>query len=296
MIEARHISGSHSKVGPSTGHLMSLFLRTMRDAAGRPSSKLPALPDTHEERILRGASAVGDLHNVPNQKKPLPTALATVAEDLSTPLNMIAGAARSLKEECSPEDRDFWVDCILLHAVAAQNSVEDFKDKISEEAGSMEVRLDEINLSDVVREAVRDFVPLAHDHTLRFYGDDAWILGDAFRLQRLVFNLLSNATRHSDSGREIKVDVWRRGAHVCLFVQDQGCGAITNENECLFLPFRQLMPDQDVTQDIATDESWSLSSVRRIAEAHGATVKVQGIVGQGTIFEVCFKALDRPHR
>lgn len=287
MIEAS-LSRGHQRTPnleiPTTGHLMSAFLKSMREVAERTGTKRSASAKPKSLSALKPHAA-----SLTSRRHSAQIKMAAAASELSQPLDMIAGAAWSLKEGCPEEDRKFWVDCILMHVLEAQNSIEDFKDEVCDEVGLLEVHLEEVNLSDVVRQAVRDFVPLAPDHTLRFYGDDAWILGDAFRLQRLVFHLLSNAIKHCEAGREIKVDVWRRGNYVCLFVQDQGRGPITNQNECMFLPFRRLVSDHDAT----TDEGWGISNVKRIADAHGATVKVQGVAGQGTIFEVSFKALDR---
>lgn len=218
--------------------------------------------------------------------------LAEAARDLATPINVIAGAAWNLKEECSPEDREFWIDCILRNVLSAQNRVEDLKDEVLDSNGLLKVELEEIDLSSVVREAVQDFVPLAQDHDLQFYGDPAYILGDPERIRRLVFNLLCNAINQSEPGREIKVDVWRRGAQVCLFVQDQGRGPGTSQNEQVFLPFKSLTCGSETgAGEVTVADSSILSSVQRIATAHGATIKVQGAPGQGTIYEVSFRAL-----
>jgi len=215
--------------------------------------------------------------------------MATIAHDLCAPLGVIAGAAWSLKDEPSEEDRQFWVDCILRNVLSAQNLMEDFKDQQRADAGTFEVHLQKIDLSDVAREAVEDFAPLAKDHPFKFYGDAAFILGDADRIKRLIFNLLSNAAKYSQAGREIKVDVWKRGTEVCLFVQDQGRGVKPNEIEQMFLPFSRL----DADRNTATGDGLGLCSVKRIADAHGAAINVQGTAGQGSIFEVSFKALGQ---
>jgi signal transduction histidine kinase len=253
----------------------------------------------------RDGIAVSDTHNTQNTKPPRSHTkseatesaetkaarelnMATITHDLSAPLSVIAGAAWSLNDECSEEDRQFWVDCILRNILSAQNMLEDFKDQQRDINGQFEIRLQKIDLSSVVREAVEDFGPLAKDHQLQFYGDAAYILGDAERIKRLVFNLLSNAAKYSQAGREIKVDVWKRGNEVCLFVQDQGRGVEPNEIERMFSPFTRL----DADRYAASGDGLGLSSVKRIANAHGASIKVQGTAGQGSIFEVSFKAFD----
>jgi K+-sensing histidine kinase KdpD len=271
----------------------------------------PSEEQPQGSQLKGGPSEVNPLRESPHQgngshssgkketKTPSQSELVKFAQEIASPLSIISGAAWGLKEECQPEERQFWIDCILRNALSAQNRVEDLLDEVREEDGTLQLKLTQLDLASVVSEAVTDFVPFAQDNELRFYGDSACILGDQERIKRLVFNLLCSAVNRCEAGREIKVDVWRRAGQVCLFVQDQGQGARPNDNEQIFLPFKHLECAEETLigdSETAPQESVSLASVKRIAAAHGAVIKVQGTPGHGTIFEVSFKALDHPEK
>lgn len=274
------------------GHIMSHLLWVAR--RGRASEEEYETEDIEAESrakvvptVASGSGSNGKSEVSVEREKNL--SKMTLAHDMAAPLSLVSNAAWSLKKGCPEEDKAFYVDCILRNAVSLQNLVEDFRDAEREQAGHLEIHREELNLAAVAREVVTDFQTINQSHPMSFYGDDAYILGDKERIRRLLFNLIGNAVKYSEAGREVKVDVWRRGTNICLFVQDEGKGVAPAETERIFLPFTRL----EQKSSLISGDGLGLSSVKRIADAHGATIGVQGAVGHGTIFEVCFKALDR---
>lgn len=212
------------------------------------------------------------------------------AHDLRTALNVVQGATESLQSPwCAKEDKEFWLGCIMRNLRSMEAAVEDFQDGLRQQGGHLELEREEIQLQVLADEVVRDFAAITQSHQFICQGDQLWIIGDRERIRRLLFNLLSNAARYSGTATEIKVDVWRRGDNACIFVQDQGQGLVPAETERLFLPFTRL----EEGGALADGQSLGLASVKRIADAHGATISVQGHPGRGTTVEICFRALNR---
>jgi signal transduction histidine kinase len=223
--------------------------------------------------------------------------LATAVHDLKSPLMVVAGAAwmlRKEKEKMSPEERDNWLDSISRQATTLEFLVGDLLDEARSDLGHAP-RCEDVDLCRLARELVGDFASVTHTHTVHFSGVDenetdncdCTIKGDPEALKRLLFNLVSNAVKYSDAGRDVCVSVWRRDDSVLLLVEDEGCGiAPTAKNERLFGPFVRL----EESRHMANGDGLGLASVKRIAEAHNAKISVQGVIGRGTTFEVRFPA------
>jgi signal transduction histidine kinase len=216
--------------------------------------------------------------------------VATAAHDLRNPLFLITGAARILRDKDTPsEERDEWIDCILRNTTSLQFLVEDLNDGVKAWDGHFELRRDEVDLCQLTSEVVHDWGTVFKTHPVSMEGEGTCcVLGDRERLRRLLFNLLSNAVKYSEAGREVNVSVWRHGARICLKVQDDGTGIPTAKTERMFQPYTRLDP----TLHMACGDGLGLASVKRIADAHGAEINVQGAPGRGTAVEVLFKVHD----
>lgn len=226
--------------------------------------------------------------------------LATAVHDLKSPLMVVGGAVRELRkdrETMSPEERDEWLDSIVRQATTLEFLVCDLLDEARHDLGRAP-RREKVDLCRLARELVGDFALVTRTHALQFSGVEGneagacecncTVKGDSEALKRLLFNLVSNAVKYSDAGRDVCVSVWRRENSVVLLVEDEGCGiAPTAKNERLFGPFVRL----DETRHMADGDGLGLASVKRIAEAHGAKISVQGTIGRGTTFEVRFPVM-----
>lgn len=151
--------------------------------------------------------------------------------------------------------------------------------------GTMELQREEVDLLEIARTAVGGFTHAVSSHPVHFDGDCGVILGDPTRLRCLVLNLLAIAAGSSPDGSEIKVDVWRRGSNVCLFVEDNAPSAPAMHRKRSYLHFAA-KAEREMAE-------MSVLSARRLAEIHGATLGIQEIRGRGTIYEVRFRAHRR---
>jgi CheY-like chemotaxis protein/anti-sigma regulatory factor (Ser/Thr protein kinase) len=110
------------------------------------------------------------------------------------------------------------------------------------------------------------------------------LLGDADRLQQVVWNLLSNALKFTPKDGRVQISLQRVNSHVEITVSDTGAGISSD-----FLPF---VFDRFSQHDSTTTRSYGglglgLAIVRQLVELHGGTVTVVSPgIGQGTTFTV----------
>ncbi|NHC35324.1 response regulator [Scytonema millei VB511283] len=110
------------------------------------------------------------------------------------------------------------------------------------------------------------------------------VLGDAGRLQQVIWNLLSNAVKFTPPGGQIAIELSQVETDVQIQVRDTGKGINPEFLPYVFEHFRQ--------EDGATTRKFGglglgLSIARQIVEMHGGTVSVESLgEGQGATFTV----------
>jgi two-component system, OmpR family, sensor histidine kinase BaeS len=108
--------------------------------------------------------------------------------------------------------------------------------------------------------------------------------GDPIRIRQVLFNLLSNALRHTTPGGKITLRGSSENQAICLSVADTGDGLEPDQLASVFDRFYQV----DKSRSRETGGSGlGLAIVKAIVEAHGGQVEVYSVgKGQGSIFTV----------
>jgi len=119
------------------------------------------------------------------------------------------------------------------------------------------------------------------------------VRGDGASLATLLANLLDNALRHTPEGGRVDVAVAEESGRAVLSVADTGPGIPAAERERVFERFHRGAQPDDAARGLGS--GLGLSIVRRIAEAHGATVALEDAVGgTGLVVRVRFPRADPP--
>jgi CheY-like chemotaxis protein/anti-sigma regulatory factor (Ser/Thr protein kinase) len=113
------------------------------------------------------------------------------------------------------------------------------------------------------------------------------MMGDADRLQQIVWNLLSNAVKFTDSGGRIIVGITQQNALLTLAVEDTGRGISPDFLPQIFERFRQADSSSSRRHG---GLGLGLSLVRQLVELHGGDVSVSSRVDVGSRFVVTFPA------
>lgn len=105
---------------------------------------------------------------------------------------------------------------------------------------------------------------------------------DLARIEQVLSNLLSNASRYSPAGREIRVVARGDGERVTVDVVDRGAGIAADEIERLFTPFYRGAGGVRHKGGLGL----GLYITREIVRRHGGTMRVASTPGEGSTFTV----------
>lgn len=153
----------------------------------------------------------------------LKDSIAGVSHDLRTPLTAIIGYIQMLERRGLNGEQQEKATIILKKANAMRELVESFFELSVIESGQSELAEEAVNFTNIVSEAVVDFIPRFEAAELEpdvDLGDKSlYIAGDTTALGRIVQNLLSNALKYT-AGR-VKVALEERDGEIILTVVNE---------------------------------------------------------------------------
>jgi PAS domain S-box-containing protein len=215
--------------------------------------------------------------------------LATVSHELRTPLSPILTWTRVLRQgDTSPERIAQGIGVIDRCARSQAQLIEDLLDVSRIVAGKMRLEVRPVMVAPVIERAVDIVRPAADakDVGLQMVLDTevGAVLGDAERLQQVVWNLVSNAVKFTPKGGRVQVALERVNSHIEIAVSDTGQGIDPG-----FLPhmFERFQQGDAGPSRAHGGLGLGLAIVRHIVEAHGGTVHAESPgPGRGAVFTV----------
>jgi PAS domain S-box-containing protein len=214
--------------------------------------------------------------------------LATLSHELRTPLNAILGWSVLLQESVeagSPLLKG--IQTIQRNAQAQAKIIDDILDVSRIITGKMRIEAGSVELAAVVRAAIEVVRPSALAKDIALVLDapaEVPVIGDATRLQQVVWNLLSNAVKFTSQGGEVRVGLATTASDALLEVADNGRGIDPAFLPEVFDAFRQA--DSSTTRRHG-GLGLGLAIVRNIVGLHGGVVSASSDgLGQGATFRV----------
>ena len=203
--------------------------------------------------------------------------LATLSHELRSPLNAIVSWAHILCEPgLDPFTASRAVQAIDRNARAQAQLVADLLDVSRIITGKFHMSLGPVRLSDLIESAADTVGPAARarDIVLELAIDPAIgpVLGDASRLQQVIWNLLSNAIKFAPPAGRVQVRLEDAGSCIKLSVTDDGPGIDPAFLPYVFDRFRQA--DSSSTRRHG-GLGLGLAIVRHLVELHGGTVEAR---------------------
>lgn len=213
-----------------------------------------------------------------------------ISHELRTPLTLIAGPVEYiLKNERLPEEFRAQLQVVERNTDRMLRLVNQILDFRKIQKNKMKLRVEKIDVVPFVRRIMESFESLAEDHHIDFVFESEtpslplWV--DADKLEKIVFNLLSNAFKYTPQGKMITLFVHENEDNVAIGVQDQGIGIPENKKASIFLRFENLI-DKNLFNQQST--GIGLSLVKELVELHRAAIRVDSKVGEGSCFTVEF--------
>ncbi|MEN9934060.1 MAG: hypothetical protein RLZZ387_639 [Chloroflexota bacterium] len=215
--------------------------------------------------------------------------LATVSHELRTPLTAFLGYAQLL--QARKRDEAYiarTVEKLVRSAKMQAQLIEDLLDVSRVVSGKLRLDPQPTDLIAVVQAAVDTVRPALEAKSIQLLTelrpDATAVIGDAGRLQQVLWNLLSNAVKFTQPGGTIRVRLVPRGADALLTVSDTGQGISASFLPYVFEHFRQA---DGTNHRVHGGLGLGLAIVRHLVELHGGTVEAASEgEGRGTTFSI----------
>jgi signal transduction histidine kinase len=222
--------------------------------------------------------------------------LSVLSHELRTPLNAILGWAHVMQRAPDKAESVLKGAQVIERNVKVQvRIIEDLLDVSKIVSGNLRLEAQPVELAAVLDAAIESVAPAAEIRGLRITRtlDPALgpVMGDATRLQQVVWNLLTNAIKFTPQGGRIDVRLHAAGRCAEIVVADTGEGIDAD-----FLPhvFDRLRQADGSTTRRHSGLGLGLSIVKHLVELHGGSVRAEsGGRGQGSRFTVQVPLADQ---
>jgi two-component system OmpR family sensor kinase len=247
-------------------------------AAGDFSEPLPVDSDDELGQLARAFNEMqARLAQLDSARKSF---IATASHELRTPIFSLGGFAELLEDEdVDPETRRHFVAEMRQQTARLAKLTTELLDLSRLDAGELELRPEETDISELARSVSREFIPALAQHDsnleLRLAGGPIEAVCDAERVAQIMRILIDNALSHTPEGTGIFVSAARANGSVRLAVRDDGPGIKSTALKEIFEPF--------YTSDDARGSGLGLAIARELAGRMDGRLDVASEAGR-TVF------------
>ena len=256
---------------------LELALRERRSGRVVLLSMQAVYRDEQIEAITCVLSDLSKLEEIDQRRQEM---LALVLHDLRSPLTSIQGFAELLRQESQHEH----LEIIYREANRMRQLTDGFLDLARLESGQLNLDLEDVNLADIIRQAVASMTVIAAGKQIVIELRAPTHLSarlDPELIYRLIQNLLSNAVKYSPAKTRIIVFLRQQTEATEIIVQDQGYGLSAEQQALIFDKYQRAGADK-TTPGVGL----GLYLVKRIVELHGGRISVDSQPGRGSSFSV----------
>lgn len=247
-----------------------------RDTNGAIMRWLGTNTDIHEAK-----SAAAELRARAEYEQRL---IGIVSHDLRNPLGSVSLAATLLSNMALPPAAEKTLTRLSRSADRATRLINDLLDFAKSRIGTtIPINRRPTNLREIIEQVVDEFQTVAPARIIRVghsgAEDGSW---DADRIAQVISNLVGNAIQHGTPTVPISVESRIEGDDAVLAVRNAGPPIPDGELEHLFEPFKRGSNASSATGSMGL----GLYIAREVVVAHGGTIQVESLPGEGTCFTV----------
>lgn len=231
--------------------------------------------------------------------------LSRMSHDIRTPMNAIIGMTAIAGAHI--EDQDRVCDCLGKITTSSKlllGLINEVLDMAKVESGNIVLAEEKIDMASMTQDIINMIQPMI-DRKKQFFEahiedvKDEMVIGDLQRLQQVLLNLLSNATKYTPEGGHILFEIkekpsMQRGVGCYEFsVSDDGIGMKADFLEKIFEPFERA-DDKAIRGIPGTGLGMAIS--KNIVEMLDGAIQVESTYGQGSKFTAtfCLRLQDQP--
>lgn len=279
---------------------------TRRVAEGDFTARVPV--NSRDEIGSLGSelnSMVAQLEQSMRQRERLETSrrelIAAVSHDLRTPLASIRAMIEALNDGVvsDPETITRYLTTIQNETYHLTTLIDDLFELSQIDAGALKLHFEPTSMADLVSDALESMAPQAEQKGVHLHGQveniPPRVPMDAERMQRVLYNLIQNAIRHTPSDGTVTLTVRGDLDRVQLTVTDTGEGIRESDLPHVFDRFYRGEPARTRGSMMsAPGAGLGLAIAKGIVEAHGGTIHALSVPGRGATFEISLPSEARP--
>ena len=206
-----------------------------------------------------------------------------ISHELRTPLTLIADPVNYIihDDNLNSQQRSM-LQIVQRNVLVLTQLVSEILDFRKVQNGKMELRLSDFNLTESMKQWIKLFsVSAQKKHiTISMDAPDTIMLrADQDKIERICYNLLSNALKYTSEGGEISLMAKEEGGRVMISVADNGCGISSDELPYIFDRFYQ-------AKNAGRGTGIGLAIVKAFTELHHGEVSATSIEGKGSTFTI----------
>lgn len=206
-----------------------------------------------------------------------------ISHELRTPLTLIADPVNYIihDDNLNSQQRSM-LQIVQRNVLVLTQLVSEILDFRKVQNGKMELRLSDFNLAESMKQWIKLFSVSAQKKHIAISmdaPDTIMLRADQDKIERICYNLLSNALKYTSEGGEISLMAKEEGGRVMISVADNGCGISSDELPYIFDRFYQ-------AKNAGRGTGIGLAIVKAFTELHHGEVSATSIEGKGSTFTI----------
>ena len=206
-----------------------------------------------------------------------------ISHELRTPLTLIADPVNYIihDDNLNSQQRSM-LQIVQRNVLVLTQLVSEILDFRKVQNGKMELRLSDFNLAESMKQWIMLFSVSAQKKHIAISmdaPDTIMLRADQDKIERICYNLLSNALKYTSEGGEITLTAKEEGGRVMISVADNGCGISSDELPYIFDRFYQ-------AKNAGRGTGIGLAIVKAFTELHHGEVSATSIEGKGSTFTI----------
>jgi two-component system, sensor histidine kinase ChiS len=213
--------------------------------------------------------------------------LANTSHELRTPLHGISGIAESLCYDATVRASPFLknnLEHIISSARRLTTLVNDILDFSKMRHNDLTINIQPLDIIQTIKSVLPNFFSIAAQKNIHLTTDVPdtlpLVLADEDRLIQILFNLIGNAVKFTDSG-QVTVKVRQAGNEMHIQIIDTGIGIDQKDRDIIFDAFEQA---SFTPNDYRGGTGLGLAITKKIVELHKGKIFLTSEVGNGSIF------------
>jgi len=216
--------------------------------------------------------------------------VSMVSHELKTPLTpMKTSAEFLLQDDPDPDTRREMLELIVRNIDRQTRMVNDMLDISRIESGRMRFRKEMMDLGETINSAIETIKKQSEEMELNITVDIppglTKINADKDKLIQVFVNLLSNASKFTKKGGNVKIRAVESEKYIEVCVKDDGIGIPPDKINKIFDKFYQI---DNTSVRPYSGSGLGLAITKSIMEGHGGTIRVESTPGVGSVFILTF--------